>query len=128
MGTEIYRTSLSVDNTCIMNRFFNLLIVIAICTVASCGRDYRKAIIGRWDAGKATLESRILVTIRGDGTLTAEITNSDIKPLAGTYQIDKDRINIKFPRLDMSYRIVTLDKKVLVMKWKYAKITWLRLE
>jgi hypothetical protein len=94
----------------------------------SCGRDYGRAIIGRWDAGKASLDKTMIVDIQGGGNLTAHITNADMKPVKATYTIEKNRFEIKFPGFSLSYHIIQLDDSVLVMKSKYSKITWKRLK
>jgi len=94
----------------------------------SCAKNYSRDIIGTWDAGKATLNSTITVTIRGDSTMTAEMSNLDMKPVKATYAIVKDKFIIKFPSFVMSYKIIKLDRKVLVMKSKFGRITWNRLE
>lgn len=103
------------------------LAVLALVAV-SCKKDYRTAIVGNWDAGKATLHNEILVTIRADGTLTTMISKSGMKPMNGTWAVDDDRVVFKFPGLDLSYRILRLDDSVMVMKWKFAKITWHRMK
>jgi hypothetical protein len=94
----------------------------------SCARDYSKDLVGKWNAGKASQNSEIIVEIRADKTLTAMITHADIKPVIAAYTVEKDRLSIKFPQFDMSYRIVKLDKDVMVMKSKFGRITWNRLK
>jgi len=103
--------------------------IAALMLVAvSCKKDYRKDIVGKWDAGKATLESEIFVTIQADGTLTTMISGIGMKPMSGTWQLNSDHVTFKFPGLELSYRILELDDKILVMKWKYARITWHRMK
>lgn len=111
-----------------MKKIACLSLAVLVLTAVSCKKDYRKAIVGEWNAGKATLENDIRVTVRADGTMTSWITKSDMKPLNGTWHIEGDNVTFKFPRLDLPYRILKLDEQVLVMKWKYAKITWHRLK
>jgi hypothetical protein len=94
----------------------------------SCAKNYSKDIVGKWDAGKASLNSTITVTIRGDSTMTAEMSNLDMKPVNATYAIVKDKFIIRFPSFVLSYKIIKLDRKVLVMKSKFGRITWNRLE
>lgn len=111
-----------------MKKIAFLSLSLLVLSAVACTKDYRKAIVGEWDAGKATQENEIRVTIRADGTMTSWITKSDMKPLNGTWAIDGDHVTYRFPRLDLSYRIIRLDDKVLVMKWKFAKITWHRMK
>jgi uncharacterized protein (TIGR03066 family) len=93
----------------------------------ACSRDYNKDLIGTWDAGKATLEKNMTVVIKGDGTMTAEIKDLDMKPIKGTYELDGDKLVFRLSLLNLSYTITKLDRKVLVMKNKYARITWNRI-
>jgi hypothetical protein len=111
-----------------MKKVFLISAVGLALLIASCGKDFSKDIIGRWDAGKAALSSTITVTISSDSTLKAEISNLDMKPVNATYTIVKDKFIIKFPSFVMSYKIIKLDKKVLIMKSKFGRITWKRLE
>jgi hypothetical protein len=111
-----------------MKKIFLISAVGLALLLASCGKDYSRDIIGRWDAGKAALNSTITVTIRANSTMTAEISNLDMKPVNATYTIVKDKFIIKFPSFVMSYKIIRLDKKVLVMKSKFGRITWNRQE
>ena len=111
-----------------MKKIFLISAIGLALLIASCGKNYSKDIIGRWDAGKAALNSTITVTIRGDSTLKAEISNLDMKPVNATYTVVKDKFIIKFPSFVMSYKIINLDRKVLVMKSKFGRITWNRLE
>jgi hypothetical protein len=107
-----------------------ICIAILSCAVliASCTKDYSRAILGTWDAGKASLESRIVVTIRDNGLLTAAITNTDMKPINGTYEIKNDVLVIKLSSTTLSYKIVKLDDSRLVMSSESAKITWIKIE
>lgn len=111
-----------------MKKLAYLSIAALMLVTVSCKKDYRNAIVGEWDAGKATRENDIRVTVRADGTMTSWVTRSDMKPLNGTWLLEGDNVTFKFPRLDLSYRIITLDDQVLVMKWKFAKITWRRMK
>jgi hypothetical protein len=111
-----------------MKKLAYLSIAALMLVTVSCKKDYRKAIVGEWNAGKATLQNDIRVTVRADGTITSRITKSEMKPLNGTWLIEGDNVTFKFTRLDLSYRILTLDDQVLVMKWKFAKITWHRIK
>jgi hypothetical protein len=117
--------------TVTVNSMKKIILISAVSLallIASCGKDFSKDIIGRWDAGKAALSSTITVTISSDSTLKAEISNLDMKPVNATYTIVKDKFIIKFPSFVMSYKIIKLDKKVLIMKSKFGRITWKRLE
>ncbi len=108
------------------------VIIISILSVAAlftaCGRDYSRDLVGTWDAGKATLEKNMTVVIKGDGTLTAEIRDLNMKPLRGTYHLDGNRLVFKLSLFDLSYRIDKLDREVLVMRNQYARITWNRIK
>ncbi|HOT44170.1 MAG TPA: hypothetical protein PLM53_19250 [Spirochaetota bacterium] len=107
-------------------------IVVSALTVAlafaACSRDYSKDLVGTWDAGKATLEKNMTVVIKSDGTMTAEIKDLDMKPIKGTYRLDGNSLVFKLSLFNLSYTISRLDRKVLVMKNKYARITWNRIE
>ncbi len=94
----------------------------------SCTKDYRKAVVGKWNAGMATMKSDMIVTIKDDGTFTAEISGYDMKPVPGTYRFKNERIYFSFPKIVLSYRIISLEGDTLVMKSKYARITWQRLK
>jgi hypothetical protein len=94
----------------------------------SCVKDYSKSIIGKWDAGKASMDKTMIVEIQGDGNLLAHITHADMKPVRATYTIDNNRFEMKFPGFSLSYKIIQLDDSVLVMKSKYSRITWKRLK
>lgn len=96
--------------------------------VLTCGQNYQKGVVGKWNAGKATSDKDMIVTIRGDGTFTAEIMGYDMKPAPGTYRINKGRIYFSFPKIDLHYRIIKLDDRTLVMHSKYARLTWHRVE
>lgn len=109
------------------NSIIVALLALTVIAVA-CSRDYRTDLIGTWDAGKATLDKNMTVVIKDDGTMTAEITDLNMKPIKGTYRLDRDKIVFKFPTIDLSYTIVKLDRQVLVMKWNYARITWHRIK
>lgn len=98
-----------------------------LLVVLSCAKDYRHDLVGRWNAGKATLNNDILVTVRADGTITAQVTNAGMKPVNASYTIVGDRLTIVFPSYSLSYRIVSIDNASLVMKSRYGKITWKRL-
>jgi hypothetical protein len=111
-----------------MKKLAFLSLAALMLVTVSCKKDYRTAIVGNWDAGKATLDNEILVTIRADGTITTVITKSGMKPLNGTWLLDGDHVTFKFPRLELPYRILTCDDRVMVLKWKYAKITWHRIK
>jgi hypothetical protein len=111
-----------------MKRIACLSLTLFVLTVVSCKKDYRKDIVGNWDAGKATQKNEILVTIRPDGSLTSMITESGMKPMNGTWIVEGDNVTFRFPGLDLSYRILTLNESVMVMKWKFAKITWHRMK
>jgi hypothetical protein len=111
-----------------MKKIICLACACAALLTAYCGKDYRPYLVGKWDAGKAALGSEMIVTVKGDGTLTAEITNKDIQPVTAKYTIVGDEFTIMFPKLPLSYKIVYLDKERLVMKSKYARITWMRLK
>jgi hypothetical protein len=111
-----------------MKRAICISISMACVLFVSCGRDYKKAIIGTWDAGKATQESRIIVTIKDHGLLTASITNTEMKPISGTYRVEGDGIEIKLSGMTLAYKIMTLDEDKLVMSSDTAKITWIRLK
>jgi len=107
-----------------------ICITILCCAVliASCAKDHSKAILGTWDAGKASLESRIVVTIRDNGLLTAALTSTDMKPINGTYEIKNDLLVIKLSNMTLSYKIVRLDDSRLVMSSESARITWIKIE
>ena len=111
-----------------MKKIACVSIAALMLTAVSCKKDNRTALVCEWDAGKATMQNNIRVTVRADGTMTSWITRSDMKPLNGTWSVEGDNVTFKFPRLDLSYRILKLDDQVLVMKWKFAKITWHRLK
>lgn len=111
-----------------MKKIITLSAVCFTLFFATCAKNYSRDIVGKWDAGKAALNSSITVTIRGDSTMTAEMSNLDMKPVNATYAIVKDKFIIKFPSFVMSYKIIKLDRKVLVMKSKFGRITWNRLE
>jgi hypothetical protein len=111
-----------------MKKLALLSMALLVFAVVSCKKDFRTVIVGEWNAGKATQENDIRVTVRADGTITSWITKTDMKPMNGTYLVEGDRVTFKFPRLDLSYRILQLDDKILVMKWKFAKITWHRIQ
>ncbi len=95
---------------------------------SSCAKNYGKAIIGTWDAGKASMESRIVVTMRINGTLTAALTGTDMKPINGTYEIKENMLVIRLPGTTLSYSIMKLDGRTLVMSSESARITWNRLD
>ncbi len=103
------------------------VIAIAVACTA-CSRNYDTDLVGTWDAGKATLDKNMTVVINGDDTLTAEIKELGMKPINGSYHLDNNKILFKFSTIELSYRIVKLDRKVLVMKNKYARITWNRIK
>lgn len=103
------------------------LLVLAAFAL-SCARDYQKEVVGKWNAGKATSEKDMFFTLRGDGTFTAEVVGHDMKPAPGTYRIKKGRIYFTFPKIEMHYKIISLDEKTLVMSSKYARLTWRRVE
>ncbi len=111
-----------------MKKIFLLPAICLVLFLASCAKNYSRDIIGKWDAGKASLNSTITVTIRGDSTMTAEMSKLDMKPVNATYTIVKDKFIIKFPSFVLTYKIIKLDRKVLVMKSKFGRITWNRLE
>src|SRR5271157_760364 len=83
--------------------------------ISACAKNYGKAIVGTWDAGKASLESRIVVSMRNNGSMTAALTNTDIKPIKGTYEIKEDMLVIRLPGATLSYKIMKLDDRKLVM-------------
>jgi hypothetical protein len=108
-----------------------ILIFAAIAitmAIAGCSRDYSKELVGTWDAGKATLEKNMTVIIKGDGTMSAEIKDLGMKPVKGTYNLKGNNVVFKLPAFDLSYRIVKLNREVLVMKYRDARITWNRLQ
>ncbi len=112
-----------------MEKIIIIPLIGAAFFFASCTRDYQKDLVGKWHAGKASFNNNdLMVTIRADNTLTAQITNSDMKPVQSTYTVKKDRFVIKFSGFDMSYKIIRLDKDTLVMKSRYGRITWKRLK
>jgi hypothetical protein len=96
--------------------------------MSACSKDYSRDIVGTWNAGKATLEKNMTVVIKNDGTMTAEIKDLDMKPIKGSYRLDGNSVVFKLSRINLPYRIVKLDRKVLVMKNKYARITWNRIQ
>ena len=107
------------------------IVFITLSVVAfavACGNGYQKGGVGKWNAGKATTERDMIVIVRGDGTFTAEIEGSDMKPAPGTWRIKKDRIYLSFPKIELSYRIDSLDAETMVMSSKYARLTWRRVE
>ncbi len=111
-----------------MRKSFWIVALICALLVPSCAKQYTKAIIGKWDAGKASTESRIIVAIRSNGSLTATLTNTEIRPTNGTYTISGDLLVITLPGTTLSYRIMSLDDRKLVMSSEARKITWNRLE
>lgn len=111
-----------------MKKIVTLSAVCLALLFASCAKNYSRDIVGKWDAGKATLNSTMTITVRGDSTMTAEMSNLDMKPVNATYVIVKDKFIIKFPSFVLTYKIIKLDRKVLVMKSKFGKITWNRLD
>ncbi len=111
-----------------MKRYMIIPALAMAVIFVTCAKDYSRDIIGTWNAGKATLDKDMTVVINGDGTLTAEIKDLSTKPIKGTYHIDKDVVEFKLPSIVLTYRILKLDRKVLVMKWKYARITWNRIQ
>lgn len=111
-----------------MKRILIIVILAMAAALVSCSKDYSKDIVGTWDAGKATLNKNMTVLIKDDGTVTAEIKDLDMKPIMGTYHLDGGNIVFKFSTITLSYRITKLDRKVLVMRSKDARITWNRLE
>jgi hypothetical protein len=106
---------------------FILLLGFAVL-ISSCSKNYAGAIVGTWDAGKASRESRIVVTIRNNGSLTAALTNTDMKPIKGTYEINENSLVIRLPDTILSYKITRLDDRTLVMSSDTARITWNRLK
>ncbi len=111
-----------------MNKVGWILLLSCAFLIPSCTKNYGKAIIGTWDAGKASLESRIVVTMRNNGSLTATLTNTDIRPMDGTYAINGDSLVIRLPGSTLSYKIMSLDDRTLVMSSETRRITWNRLE
>ncbi|MBN2158570.1 MAG: hypothetical protein JW807_04175 [Spirochaetes bacterium] len=111
-----------------MKKIFSLITAALLLVVSSCSKDYSRDLVGRWNAGKATLNSDIMVTIRDNGTLTAQITNTEMKPADASYLVRKDRLTIVFPRYSLSYKILSLDDKKLVMRSRFGRITWTRLK
>ncbi len=49
-----------------MKKIAFLSLALLVLTVVSCTKDYRKAIVGEWDAGKATRQNDIRFTVRAD--------------------------------------------------------------
>ena len=111
-----------------MKKVILITILAAMVALTACSKDYSRDIIGTWDAGRATLEKNMTVVIKGGGTLTAEIKDLGMKPVKGTYALDGNNVVFSFSSLKLSYKILTLDKKTLVMKHKYARITWKRIK
>ncbi|MBN1497142.1 MAG: hypothetical protein JXA07_10270 [Spirochaetes bacterium] len=104
------------------------MISMALLAV-SCARNYSKDLVGKWYAGKATFNNNdLMVTIKPDGALVAEITNADVRPVNATYTLERDKLVIKFTGFDLSYRIKELDKDLLVMESRYGRITWKRIK
>ncbi|MBN2078181.1 MAG: lipocalin family protein [Spirochaetes bacterium] len=105
-----------------------IALLVFISFALSCAQDYRKGVVGKWNAGMATTEKDMVVTIRGDGTFTAEIMGHDMKPAPGTYRINRGRIYFSFPKIELHYKIISLDEETLVMSSKYARLTWHRVK
>ncbi|OHD70613.1 MAG: hypothetical protein A2W19_03500 [Spirochaetes bacterium RBG_16_49_21] len=111
-----------------MKKIFCISVVSFFVLITACAVDYRKAIIGTWDAGKASRESRIVVSIDGNGSLTAALTNTDMRPIKGAYEIDKNRLVIKLSNMTLSYEIVKVVGNKLVMSSDERRITWTRIK
>ncbi len=94
----------------------------------ACTKDYKKDIVGSWDAGKGSLEKNMTVVIKADGTVTAEVKDMNMIPLKGTYRIDNDKVYFKFPKVLLAWRIVKLNNDVLVIKTNDARLTWHRIK
>jgi hypothetical protein len=93
----------------------------------SCSGDYGRDIVGTWDAGKAAPGKRIVVTIGADGSIKAAITNSDMRPVSGTYTIKKNSLLIKLPNMALPYEIVKLEGNKLYLASEDRRITWTRM-
>lgn len=112
-----------------MKKILVISVMGAALFLVSCAKDYSKDLVGKWNAGKASFNNNdLLVTIRPDNTLVAEITNADIKPVHATYTLNKEKFVIKFTKFDLSYKIIKMEKDVLVMNSRYGRITWNRLK
>lgn len=111
-----------------MKRAIVLSVIAAMMILNACSKDYSKDIVGTWDAGKATLDKNMTVVIKNDGTMTAEIKDLDMKPVKGVYHLDGNKIAFKLSIMDLKYKITRLDREVLVMSNKYARITWNRIQ
>lgn len=108
----------------------NIGILCCLAGFLACAKvhNFHDGFVGEWDAGAAGQGRRIMVSVRDDGTLTAGISGTDIKPLAGTWSIQGDLLSIKFPGLDMVYRIHAIDRERLVMRSLTTRITWHRVK
>ncbi len=111
-----------------MKKMIGISILCVSTLILSCARDYGRDLVGTWDAGKATLESRIVVTIGADGSIKAALTNRDMRPVSGTYTIEKNRLLIKLPSLALQYEIMKLEGNKLVLSSEDRRITWTRIK
>ena len=111
-----------------MKKMIGISTVCILMLVVSCARDYGRDIVGTWDAGKAAPEKRIVVTIGADGSIQAAITNSDMRPVRGTYTIEKNRLLIKLPDMALPYDIMKLEGDKLVLASEDRRITWTRIK
>jgi hypothetical protein len=110
-----------------MKKMIGISMVCVFTLLLACAVDYGRDIVGTWDAGKAAPEKRIVVTIGADGSIEAAITNSDMRPVRGTYTIKKNRLFIKLPNMALPYDIMKLEGDKLVLASEDRRITWTRI-
>ena len=110
-------------------RYISFGLAFFLCIMAGgCARDYSGDIPGTWDAGMAAPGSGIRVVLGGDGSITASVSNLDIKPITGRYAVHKNRMSITFPRLKLDYLIQSCDGRTLVMTAGDIRVTWKKIK
>ena len=105
----------------------NITVIILLMTIfiSACGRDYRKGLIGKWDAGKATENSRIILTFRNDGSTTVQIKNYSVE---GRYLLNGNKLKLTYKDLKLDYKIQKLTDKHCSIAINNLRFKWTRLK